>query len=131
VLATFAWYWYRNTTTFLAGAQQAPGTVIEIVERHTTDDEGRTRMSRHPVVRFEVEDRAVEFESTVGGGRSAYDVGESVAVAYEPADPRHARIVSFRELYLYPLLSGVAGGALFVGGAIARTVAWRRELRSY
>jgi hypothetical protein len=135
LLAGFAVYQYTSTTRFLSQAEETTGTVVEMIERTstTTDEDGRTHQRRawHPVVRFTVEDQTVEFEAKTGSPQPAYDAGDSVTVAYDPADLRDAKIASFAQLYRGPLLMGLLGIALFGGGAIARIVGWRRQRRAY
>jgi hypothetical protein len=135
LLAGLAAYDYTRTTRFLSHAEETTSTVVEMVERTsiTTDAEGRSHESRlwHPVVRFTVDDQTVEFVAKAGSPQPAYHAGDSVTVAYDPADLRDAKIVSFAQLYRGPLLLGLLGIAFFGGGAIARIVGWRRQRRAY
>ena len=65
---------------------------------------------------------AVEFTGSVGSSPAAFEVGEAVAVLYDPADPQDARIDSFFQLWFGPLILGFLGlvfTAIGGGGVIA------------
>ena len=51
------------------------------------------------------------------GARSPFDIGEAVAVLYDPSHPRDARIDSFFQLWFAPLILG------FLGSCSPRSVA--------
>ena len=56
--------------------------------------------------------------NAVASSPPAYDVGEHVEVIYQPNDPENARIDSFAESWLLPLVLGVFG-TVFLGFALA------------
>jgi hypothetical protein len=131
-LVAFAVWRYVDTTRFLADAERTTGTVVEVVERTQTreDDQGNVHTSRlwHPIVSFTADGQTVEFESDQGSRSPAYDVGDSVTVAYDPERPSGARIVNDR-LQRDPLMFGAIGAAFLAGGGIARVVGWTRRRR--
>ncbi len=52
VMAFFGWRDYSTTKTFLAGAEHANGSVVELVARTSTDSEGDASILYYPVVEF-------------------------------------------------------------------------------
>ena len=131
-LVGFAAWRYMDTTRFLAGSERTAGAVVEMVQRTQSreDGEGNVHTSTlwHPVVSFTAQGQTVEFESDQGSRRPAYEVGDSVTVAYDPASPSDARIVSDR-LHRDPLMLGAIGVVFLAGGGIARIVGWTRRRR--
>jgi hypothetical protein len=120
---------YATTTSFLAGAERTTGTVVGLVERPAGATEERHRTVWAPEVRFAVDGRTIEFRGNVGSSPPAYEVGDSVQVAYDPADPSDARIVGFTDLYLLPLIFGLVGAVLTGASATASLLWWRRRRR--
>ncbi len=53
------------------------------------------------------------------GARSPFDIGEAVAVLYDPSHPRDARIDSFFQLWFAPLIPGLVFTAVGGGAIIA------------
>jgi len=117
-----------NATALYRSGLRAEGQVTEIRTSRYTDQEqvvlrdGRERRrdvertSYAPVVRFTtVEGREIEFFGRGGSGTS-YGEGDVVTVAYDPARPINAHIVSFIDLWLP---SAVAWGvAILFGGCV-------------
>jgi hypothetical protein len=132
-LVAFAVWRYTDTTRFLDDAERTTGTVVEMVERTQSreDNEGNIHTSRlwHPVVSFTADGQTVDFESDQGSRSPAYDVGDSVTVAYDPDSPHDAEILSDR-LRRDPLMLGALGVAFVAGGGIARVVGWSRRRRT-
>ncbi|HET9862329.1 MAG TPA: DUF3592 domain-containing protein [Steroidobacteraceae bacterium] len=107
-----------DTRRFIAHAQDATGTVVELREVRS-DDGGSTWK---PVVRFTAADgRDVTFASRVSSSPPSYDVGETVPVLYRPEEPGEARIRGFGSLWfgasilggLGLLFAALGGGLLF------------------
>jgi hypothetical protein len=61
---------------------------------------------------FTVGDNTYEIKSVPQGTRSTYRAGQVVPVRYDPANPSHAQLAGFRELWLGPLGLIVLGLAL-------------------
>jgi hypothetical protein len=71
----------------------------------------------------------VEFTGSVGSRPAAFDVGEAVAILYDPVNPRDARINSFFQLWFAPLILGFLG-LVFTsigGGAVVGLVRSRNR----
>jgi Protein of unknown function (DUF3592) len=112
-----AGYLIVDTRRDIAAGTRADGIVIDlIVERDSDGDD----MS-YPRVRFmTAAGESVEFTGSVGSRPAAFDIGEAVAVLYDPAKPRDARIDSFFQLWFGPLVLGFLGVVFTAvgGGAI-------------
>jgi len=117
-----------NATALYRSGLRAEGQVTEIRTSRYTDQEqvvlrdGRERRrdvertSYAPVVRFTtVEGREIEFFGRGGSGTS-YGEGDVVTVAYDPARPINAHIVSFIDLWLPAAVAW--GVAILFGGCV-------------
>lgn len=97
---------YLRRKRFLASSQPAAGTVVEVRVRGV----GRNAMS-FPVFEFRTAGGAVQrAESLMGTGLQRFEVGEAVAVRYDPHEPGRAEVDSFAMLWGTALLR--AGFAL-------------------
>lgn len=91
---------------FLARAERAPGTVID-VSRHT-DSEGTVTF--RPVVRFTIETgETIEFVSSSGSSVASKSVGDQVEVLYDPDDPKDAELSDFFSVWGFPVILGGLG----------------------
>jgi len=116
---------FVTTWRFIDGAVAADGVVIAFEERWDSDDGAYTY---YPRVTFETEDRRkFEFTSDTGSRPAAFDVGEPVRVLFDPAQPDAARIDSFLQLWLLPLILGGIG-TVFSGFGLVATLSVAREL---
>lgn len=108
---------YRLETTGVV----APGIVIGLDES-TTD--GSTTYS--PVVEFTANGQTYTFESSNASSPPAYQVGETVNVRYDPADPNTAQIDKLTERWLMPvlLIPSMLCGSILLTFFMVR--AWRR-----
>ena len=72
----------------------------------------------------------VEFTGSVGSSPPAFDVGEPVAVLYDPAEPEEARIDSFFQLWFAALILGGIGLVFASIGGSGALAALRARTRS-
>jgi hypothetical protein len=90
---------------FMAGAEHATGTVIDLSEDLSSND----GTVYYPVVRFTTaEGRTVEFRSSTGSS-SPPDVGDRVDVLYDADDPQDAKLSGFFDLWLWTIALGGLG----------------------
>ena len=109
-------YLTYDTQRDLSVGVRADGEVIDLYESRDSDGDYTYR----PHVRFTTrEGEVLEFTSTMGSNPAAFDVGEPVAVIYDPASPRDARIDSFFQLWFAPLLLGFMGIVFTAVGCLA------------
>lgn len=117
-------YSFVTTWRFIGGAIAADGVVIALEERWSSADGDSTYFPR---VAFETQDRRrFEFTGDTGSQPAAFDVGEPVRVLFDPARPEMARIDSFFQLWLLPLILGGLG-TVFSAFGLAATVSMARE----
>ncbi len=103
----------RNTQTFIAESAAAPGTVIDMVRRQSSDSD-----TYAPVVRFVTQrGEAIEFTSNSSSNPPSYGTGERVEVLYRPVAPHDARINAFGSLWASSLVLGALGSIFFAIGA--------------
>jgi len=125
-----------NATALYRTGLRAEGKVTEIRASRYTDQEevvprsGRgwrrdvERTSYAPIVRFTTaEGRDIEFFGRGGSGTS-YREGDGVTVAYDPARPVNAHIVSFIDLWLPAVVAW--GVAILFGGSVWLSRRFRR-----
>lgn len=104
---------YVETINFKRTASKAEGIVYDIETRSDSDGS-----SYYPMVRFTPEgaEEPVEFTGGIGSNPSSYKRNQKVKVIYDAANPEKARIDSFFETALFPLVfSGMGGIFLAIG----------------
>ena len=116
---------YESTTAFIATAERAEGTVIELVRNRSSDS-----TTYAPIVEFvTAQGRKVEFRSSTSSNPPAYSRGEKVAVLYSPSSPEQAKIDGFFSVWGGTVILAGLGGVFFVIGIgiIAGAVIKRRN----
>lgn len=108
-----------RTRELLKSGAWTKGTVVDVEEDTSRDDDGTLSTTHYPVVRFTTaDDSTVEFTSTVGYG-SRPDIGETVDVRYLPDDPEQAEIDRGITTLMLPAASAsFVGLVLLVAGAV-------------
>lgn len=98
-----------------------PGIVIGLDESNTN---GSSAYS--PIVEFTANGQTYTFESGNASSPPAYQVGETVNVRYDPADPNIAQIDKYSERWLMPiiLIPSMICGSIILTFFMVR--AWRR-----
>lgn len=93
------------------------GTVVELSESSSTDDDGERTTSIYPVVEFTPADgRARRFRGSTGSSSPDYSVGQSVDVVYHREDPDQAQLADFSQFWLGPVAITLFGLFFMVGG---------------
>jgi len=123
-----AFFVYRSTSGFLATAQTAQGTVIELVRSQSNDS-----TTYRPVVRFvTAEGRSIEFVSSSGSNPPSYARGETVPVLYAPQTPEDAKINGYFALWGGATILGGLGAVFFaIGSAFFLVSGQLRRKREY
>lgn len=112
-LAAGGWFWWESRS-LVKSALATSGVVVEL-ERDTTGGE----VMYTPV--FEFQDHAGRTHRSIAGwSRSspAYRIGETVEVLYRKSNPVDARIRSFVELWLLPLVLLSMGAFFLLAGVV-------------
>ena len=101
----------------LARQVGATGTVVDLVKRVFNPGSGGVYC---PVVEFTTATgQAVRFESQFGTMPATHQVGQTVAVRYEVADPQKAEVDSATSRWFVPGCTiGMGLGFLILGGAL-------------
>jgi hypothetical protein len=82
----------------------------EVVRLEQSQSRGRYGYTYAPVFSFtSIDGLTHTVTSEVGSSPAGFDVGDSVRVRYDPANPQTARIHSFFQTWGGPLLSGLVG----------------------
>jgi hypothetical protein len=110
-------FFFMRTRKFLATAQDASGTVVDL--EVGSGSEGGTVYS--PVIEFALPDgRTVRFTDGLATNPPAHDVGEQVQVKFDPTRPEKAKLAtSFRLYFVSGLLGGMGALFLVIGVLVA------------
>ena len=118
--ATIGWQRYQS----IEGTASVQGSLVEFVEERSKDSNGRTTVSRAPVVEYVAPDGQKRLVKGLGGGLSDKEWGDAVEVRYSIADPAQALIADFQNMWgpvwgfgifgLFPTMFGL----FFTGMAI-------------
>ena len=118
--SSIAWHRYQS----LAGTERVEGRLVAFTEEQSRDGNGRTTVSRVPIVEYVAPDGRTRSVKGLGGGLSDKSSGDPVEVRYSPADPSRALVADFQNMWgavwglgmfgLFPTMFGV----FFIGSAI-------------
>ena len=113
MIAVGVWFFFDHAR-FVGPAQRAEGVVEDVVGRRGA----RGQMLYYPVVRYRPagRDADVVFTSKPGLSPSPFAVGDRVTVAFEPADPANAKIISFWMLWFLPGVMVLFGVGCLIAG---------------
>jgi hypothetical protein len=120
-----AFFTYQSTTNFMRGALTTTGTITHcnwVTSTTTTrDSNGNTHTTTstlcQPTVRFRTqEERPIEFVSNVSN--SSMHEGQQVQVSYHADQPENARLSSFGNLWVLPLVFGGLGSVFTLVGLL-------------
>lgn len=104
-LALGAYYYGRTSWQLTREGGTVTGSVVGLKESAATQDSGVTYT---PIISYEVDGRPYTFTSNVSSDPPAYRVGESVDVLYELHNPSRARVDSWGELWMLPVILGAS-----------------------
>ena len=112
-----AWSIVRRRRRFLAAAQPAQGTVVEI----QIEGVGKNRVA-FPVFEFAVSGEKRRAKSLMGTGFQAFTVGQQVPVLYDPADPSQAEVNTRAVLWGTAMLRSGFGALFLLMGLFGLTL---------
>ncbi len=95
------------TTWFLHSSVATNGTVVSM---RTVTDAQDNSITYAPVFTFVASDRSnYTVSSDTGSNPPAFEPKQRVKILYEKSHPTNARIASFGQLWLFPLVFGIIG----------------------
>ncbi|MHC0062451.1 DUF3592 domain-containing protein [Nostoc sp. UIC 10890] len=109
-----------NTRSFVTSAIPAQGTIIDLVQRSSTDNKGRYSYVYYPVVKFTTSSgETTVFEANSGSNPPEFTKGQQVEILYSPEKPNSATINSWLSLWFLPIMF-ISLGSIFalVGGIV-------------
>ena len=111
VIAIAGLVWVVKTASFVMRAAEAPGKIVKI--DRNTDWNGSAIYQ--PVFKFIDASGLVHTRRTsFGSSICTFELGEKIAVLYDPSKPTNCNIDSFQSVWLEPLL--LSGFGLLFGG---------------
>lgn len=118
--ATIGWHRYQS----IAGTTSVQGSLVEFVDEQSKDSNGRTTVSRAPIVEYTASDGQKRRVKGLGGGLSGKEWGDAVEVRYSMADPSKALVADFQNMWGGVWGLGIFGafpsmfGLFFIGMAL-------------
>ncbi|MCC5642625.1 DUF3592 domain-containing protein [Nostoc sp. CHAB 5824] len=109
-----------NTRSFVTSAVPAQGTIIDLVQRSSTDSKGRSSYIYYPVVKFTASSgEPTVFEANTGSNPPEFTKDQQVEILYSPQKPNSATINSWLSLWFLPIMF-ISLGSIFalVGGIV-------------
>ncbi|MCX6078546.1 MAG: DUF3592 domain-containing protein [Chloroflexi bacterium] len=95
------------------------GVVVSLERRSSTSSDHSSGFMFYPVIEFRTASgENVQFESDFGSMPASFSVGQSVKVAYDPANPDKAEIDSAVSRYLVTTILGFMGLVILCIGAV-------------
>jgi hypothetical protein len=117
VLLGLAAFFTWRTSAFIQRSQTATGIVTALVPVTSRDSDSKQTTDYAPVFSFRTENgQTYTVTSSTSSNPPSFAVNEDVTVLYDPADPQQARIDSFVQLWLVPVILGSIGIISFIVG---------------
>jgi len=117
-LALIGVFLFIRTRIFIGKAQEAKGTVIQMVYSRTSSSSG-SGGGYAPVYQFRTLDgQTIVKQDSLSSNPPRFQVGQEIDVLYESGNPQKARINKWMNLYFVPVLLG-GMGLIFGGVGIA------------
>jgi len=110
---------HKNTSEFIEKSIETQGTVIELLESHSSSSSDYS-ITYKPLVQFtDNKGTQIQFLSSTSSNPPSYSVNEKVEVIYNPESPNKAKIKSFFSLWGGATILGILGLVFFIiGGSI-------------
>ncbi len=125
---TLSWILYKDALSFLAKAVSAKGVVVRLTLHRSTDSDGDTSLTYHPVVQFtDKNGHVIEFVSASGANPPMYAKDQKVEILYLESEPYAAKIKSDIKIERFIII-----GLFFTGvGMIAfgATIIYKSRLK--
>jgi len=109
LLALIGVFLFIRTRIFIGKAQEAKGTVIQMVYSRTSSSSG-SGGGYAPVYQFRTLDgQNIVIQDSLSSNPPRFQVGQEIDVLYESGNPQKARINKWMNLYFVPVLLGGIG----------------------
>ena len=113
LLALIGVFLFIRTRIFIGNAQEAKGTVIQMV--YSRSSSSNSSGGYAPIYQFRTLDgQNIVKQDSLSSNPPRFQVGQELDVLYEPGNPQKARINKWMNLYFAPVLLG--GMGLTFGG---------------
>ncbi len=110
VCVGLALYSYFSTQSFLSTAQEATGTVVDVVQRGDMF---------YPVVKYtDTTGKIHTLRASVGSSPPPFRRGEQVVVYYSIENPGKAELGNFWQLWLFAIVMAILGTAFLVAAML-------------
>ena len=116
-----AWLLYQSAAEFVARGVEVEGRVIDLVE--VIDREDRSRTYKPEYTFTDADGNEWTDVASVSTNPPSYDVGDKIAIVYDPDQPRDSRVNSFGALWLGPIILGVFSVVFLGAGGLVLPVA--------
>ena len=118
LLALIGVFLFIRTRIFIGNAQEAKGTVIQMVYSRTSSSSG-SGGGYAPVYQFRtIDGQTITIHDSLSSNPPGFQVGQEIDVLYASGNPQKARINKWMNLYFVPVLLG-GMGLIFGGVGIA------------
>ena len=118
LLAVIGVFLFIRTRIFIGAAQNAKGTVIQMVYSRTSSSSG-SGGGYAPVYQFRTLDgQNIVIQDSLSSNPPRFQVGQEIDVLYESGNPQKARINKWMNLYFVPVLLGGLGLIFGVVGIV-------------
>ena len=118
LLALIGLFLFIRTRIFIGNAQEAKGTVIQMVYSRTSSSSG-SGGGYSAVYQFRTLDgQNIVIQDSLSSNPPRFQVGQEIDILYESGNPQKARINKWMNLYFVPVLLG-GMGLIFGGVGIA------------
>jgi hypothetical protein len=115
LLLAGGFFFYGRTAKFRQRAIATEGVVCDLQVGETSDGDD----VYHPVFRYRTrEGHEYTIRSDTGTNPPGFKIGQSVGIFYDPDKPSDARIDTFAQLWLVPLILLLAGTLICIVGTI-------------
>jgi len=94
--------------------QEATATLVEYAEETSKDSDGHYSTSYFPIVSYKAGGKTITTQDNSGSGAQPYEIGEKIAIKYDPDNPESFLIVGDNSAVKAGLIGVVIGVALII-----------------
>jgi hypothetical protein len=114
ILLAISLFKFGESLAFIRKSERAIGTVIELEER----EDGEGNRSYKPIFKFKTSaNQEITCLSPVSSSPPAWKIGEEAIIAYNPANPSQAKVLTYFGAFLWTIVfMAIAMPLIVVGG---------------